>query len=276
MAEIEPDLAGPLRILYTVGMLERESGGGRRTAGQGQARGRAGAARLDPLAPVNLAAQVADRIADAIADGRLRSGQRLIESELAADLGISRIPVREALRELESQGLLVSRPHRGIRLIEFDAAWLQQLYEMRVALERVSWRHAAAAYRREPARFARFDGLIAQMRAAVEEGDRQAVNRADIALHEMLCEESGSPLLMTLWRALRRHVRIVFAQETSGATDLRAILEQHLRLRALLRSGDEQELERELQDHVLGHLSLRRRPANAGPTGVPSEGRYEP
>jgi DNA-binding GntR family transcriptional regulator len=255
-------------------MLERGSvTGGRRADLRERA---AGEARFDPLAPINLATQVADRVVDAIADGRLASGQRLIETELAADLGISRIPVREALRELESQGLLVSRPHRGIRLIAFDAAWLQQLYEMRVALERVSWRHAAAAYRREPARLGRLDALIERMREAVEEGDRQAVNRTDIALHEALCEESGSPLLMTLWRAIRRHVLIVFARETSGATDLRAILDQHSRLRALLRTGDERELERELQDHVLGHLSLQRRSQEAGAGGAPSEGRNQP
>jgi DNA-binding GntR family transcriptional regulator len=242
-------------------MLEREIG----RQATAEAGVRLGAARLDPLAPVNLAAQVADRIVDAIADGRLKSGQRLIESELAADLGISRIPVREALRELESQGLLVSRPHRGIRLIEFDAAWLQQLYEMRVALERVSWRHAAAAYRREPPRLARLDALIAQMRAAVEEGDRPAVNRIDISIHETLCAESGSPLMMTLWRAIRRHVLITFARETSLTTDLREVLEQHLRLRALLQAGDERALEHELQEHVLGYLSLQRRP-NEPPT----------
>ena len=253
-------------------MLERGATASRRPV---DVRDKAGEPRLDPLAPINLAAQAADRIVDAIADARLKSGQRLIESELAADLGISRIPVREALRELESQGLLVSRPHRGIRLIAFDAAWQQQLYEMRVALERVSWRHAAATYRREPARIARFDALVEHMRGAVEEGDRQAVNRTDIAIHEALCEESASPLLMTLWRAIRRHVLIVFAQETSSATDLRAILDQHVRLRALLRTGNEQELERELQDHVLGHLSLQRRSQEARATGAAFDRRNE-
>jgi DNA-binding GntR family transcriptional regulator len=216
--------------------------------------------RFAPLAPANLATQVADRIVDAIAAGRLRSGERLIESVLAAELGVSRIPVREALRELASQGLLVSRPHRGIRLIEFDAAWLQQLYEIRVALERVSWRHAAAAYRRDPARLARVDALIGQMREAAAADDRPSVNRIDIAIHETLCAESGSPLLMTLWRAIRRHVLITFAHETALTTDLGEVVEQHVRMRALLRTGNERQLEDELQEHVLGYLSLQRRP----------------
>jgi DNA-binding GntR family transcriptional regulator len=217
-------------------MLQRGTASGR------GARDGVGESRLDPLAPLNLATQVADRLVEGIADGRLKSGQRLIESELAADLGIS--------------------------LIAFDAAWQQQLYEMRVALERVSWRHAAAAYRREPARLARFDTLVERMRGAVEAADRQAVNRMDIAIHEALCEESASPLLMTLWRAIRRHVLIVFAQETADAADLGAILDQHVRLRALLRTGNEQKLERELQDHVLGHLSLQRRSREARATGA--------
>jgi DNA-binding GntR family transcriptional regulator len=212
--------------------------------------------RLAPLAPTNLAAQVADRIVEAMAAGQLRSGERLIEAELAADLGVSRIPVREALRELESQGLVVSRPHRGIRLIAFDEAWVRQLYEIRVALERVSWRHAAAAYRREPARLRHLDAVIAEMRRAVAAGDRQAVNRADIALHEALCAESGSPLLMTLWRAIRRHVRIIFDRETFRNNNLDAVLEQHVRLRDLLIRGMDEALERELQEHVLGRLSL--------------------
>lgn len=232
--------------------------------------------RFAPIRPANMASQIADRFVDAIAAGRLRSGERLIESDLAAELGVSRIPVREALRELESQGLLVSRPHRGIRLIEFDAAWLQQLYEIRVALERVSWRHAALVYRREPARLARLDVLIQQMREAVEAGDRPAVNRIDTLIHETLCAESGSPLLMTLWRAIRRHVLITFAQETSHLTDLREVLDQHVRLRALLRTGNERELEHEVQEHVLGYLSLQRRPDELRAANEPSGSRNKP
>jgi len=223
--------------------------------------------RLEPIAPANLGAQIADRLVEAIAAGRLRSGERLIESELAADLGVSRIPVREALRELESQGLLVARPHRGIRLIEFEDAWVQQLYEIRVALERVSWRHAAAVYRSEPDRLDRLDRIIGHMRIAAAGADRQAVNRADIAFHETLCEESGSPLLMTLWRAIRRHVRIIFDRETFRSNDLDAVVDQHVRLRALLVKDDAAALERELQEHVLGRLSLnirRQPPRSAG------------
>lgn len=232
--------------------------------------------RLAPIEPANLPTQVADRIVEAIAAGRLRSGERLIESELAADLGVSRIPVREALRELESQGLLVSRPRRGIRLIEFDAAWLQQLYEIRVALERVSWRHAAGAYRREPARLARLDAVIGRMREAVKAGDRAAVHRMDIAVHETLCAESGSPLLMTLWRAIRRHVLITFSQETSPTTDLRQVLNEHVRLRALLLSGNEQEIEHVLQEHVLDYLRLRRGPHELRTANDASDNRNKP
>jgi DNA-binding GntR family transcriptional regulator len=212
--------------------------------------------RLEPLEPLSLATQIADRLVDGIASGRLKPGQRLIEGELAADLGVSRIPVREALRLLESQGLLVARPHRGMRLIAFDEAWARQLYDIRVALERVAWRNAAASFRREPQRLRRLDGIVARMREAVAAGDRAAVNRADIAFHEALCEESNSPLLLTLWRAIRRHVLIVFARETEPTVDLARVLDQHVRARALLARATDRQIARELDDHILGGTSL--------------------
>ncbi len=219
----------------------------------------AGVGRLEPLEPANLATQVADHLVEAIAAGRFTSGQRLIEAEVAAELGISRIPVREAMRELESQGLIVSRPHRGIRLIEFDMNWAQQLYETRVAIERVSWRHAATLFRHEPERLAGLDRPLERMRAAVAAGDRRAVNQAHIAFHEALCEESDSPLMMTLWRTVRRHARIIFDHEVFRMDDLSEVFDQHVRLRRLLIAGSDAALERELKSHVLGWLSLKER-----------------
>jgi DNA-binding GntR family transcriptional regulator len=211
------------------------------------------AGRLAPIEPASLASQVADRLVDAIAEGRIEPGARVFETEVAAELGVSRIPVREALRLLEGQGLLVARHHRGIRVIELDEAWAGQLYELRVALERVALRNAAALYRAEPDRLKALDHVIAQMRKAAAAGDRNAVNLADLAFHETVCAESGSPLLMTLWRAIRRHVRILFARETYRDVELARVVEQHVRMRALLAAGDVDRIEREIEEHIAGN-----------------------
>jgi DNA-binding GntR family transcriptional regulator len=209
--------------------------------------------RLVPIEPASLASQVADRLVDAIAEGRIDPGARVLEVALAAELGVSRVPVREALRLLEGQGLLVSRHHRGIRVIELDQAWAAQLYEVRVALERVALRQAAALYHAEPDRLRALDMVIAGMRKAAAAGDRTAVNLADLAFHETVCAESGSPLLMTLWRAIRRHVRILFARETYREVELARVVQQHVRMRALLAAGDVAGLEREIEEHIAGN-----------------------
>ncbi len=86
-------------------------------------------AALAPLSSATLADQVADRIVEAIAGRRLASEARLIETELAAALHVSRVPVREAIRILTSQGIVVANPRRGVRVATFDAAWARRLHD---------------------------------------------------------------------------------------------------------------------------------------------------
>jgi DNA-binding GntR family transcriptional regulator len=200
--------------------------------------------------------QVADRIVEAIAGGRLAPGGRVIEAEVAAGLRVSRVPVREALRILQSQGILRSVPRRGMHVIDLDESWQAQLYEARVALERLVLRHAVLRLRRDPAAIHRLDRVIEAMRRAIAVDDRLALNRADIAFHRTLCDIAESPLLSTLWEAIARHVFIIFSRETDRRADLGLILDQHLRLRALLADGTAEALAAEIEDHVRGAFAL--------------------
>jgi DNA-binding GntR family transcriptional regulator len=211
---------------------------------------------LAPLAGPSLVDQVADRIAEAIAAGHLPSGSRVVEADVAAELRVSRVPVREALRILQSQGILRSVPRRGMHVIDLDESWQAQLYEARVALERLVLRHALLRLRRDPTAIRRLDRVIEAMRRAIAVDDRLALNRADIAFHRTLCDIAESPLLSTLWEAIARHVFIIFSRETARRADLGLILDQHLRLRALLAEGTAEALAAEIEDHVRGAFAL--------------------
>jgi len=90
---------------------------------------------LRVVAQPNLRELVASRIRQAISTGRFKPGQRLIERELCDMLGVSRTSVREALREIESQGLVVNVPNRGPVVATVDRATAESIYEVRVALE---------------------------------------------------------------------------------------------------------------------------------------------
>ena len=79
-------------------------------------------------------------IRQAISRGDLKPGQRLVESDVAEQMGISRAPVREALRQLETEGLVVSEPHRGTFVAEVSATDLWEIYTLRAAIERLAVR----------------------------------------------------------------------------------------------------------------------------------------
>ena len=87
------------------------------------------------LQPRTLVHQVIDALVAGASEGLILPGDRIIETELAAQLGVSRVPVREALRVLESQGIVVNEPYKGIRLTPVTPERIDQLIEVRVALE---------------------------------------------------------------------------------------------------------------------------------------------
>ena len=110
-----------------------------------------------PTAPVlsmarspSLAEQAADAIVTGVSAGALKPGQRLVETELAGLLNMSRVPLREALKILEAQGIVESIPHRGTRIAMFDEARVTQICEARVALERLP-QLCRANYQEHPA-----------------------------------------------------------------------------------------------------------------------------
>jgi DNA-binding transcriptional regulator YhcF (GntR family) len=91
--------------------------------------------RLLPVQPRTMVEQAAEAIVAAAARGAFLPGDRLVEAEIARDLGISRVPVREALRLLESQGIVNSTPYKGMRLMEVTNAGVAALMRVRLALE---------------------------------------------------------------------------------------------------------------------------------------------
>jgi Bacterial regulatory proteins, gntR family len=86
-------------------------------------------------------------LTDAIAGGAIEPGERLVETEIAARMGVSRVPLREALSLLEAQGIVEALPNRGARVVPFDDARVDRACEARVALERLALRTAVPVFR---------------------------------------------------------------------------------------------------------------------------------
>jgi DNA-binding GntR family transcriptional regulator len=205
---------------------------------------------LEPLGSESLANRIADRLVDAIAGGILEPGQRLIETEIAAALGVSRMPLREALKLLEAQGILAVTPRRGAAIVPFDAGRVQQICEARLALERLALRDAAMRLRSEADASAALDRLIGEMRQCTERGEWLTAVRADVEFHRRIVQASGNPVVAMLWEALARHVLIVFGREIRSERS-RGLAEQHTRLRDILMEGSDAALDGEIEQHIM-------------------------
>jgi DNA-binding GntR family transcriptional regulator len=210
------------------------------------------------IAPAaGLAERAAEAIVLGVASGALQPGQRLLEVELARLLQMSRVPLREALKILEAQGIVESTPHRGTRIATFDAARIDEICEARLALEKIAMRGAMAAYRRDPSLIARLDQILVAMERAAQHMEWIEISKADLDFHREICRASGNAIVQKLWDALARHVLIVFGKEIRDERDAKAIVPQHKRLRDVLAAGKLGALDDELDQHI--HRLQRRK-----------------
>ena len=161
----------------------------------------------------SLAEQAADVIVTGISSGALKPGQRLYETELAAQLKMSRVPLREALKILEAQGIVDSTPHRGTHIALFGEERVIQICEARIALERLALAGAAPRFLADPKLSAGLDTIIMRMESAAARLDWIEVSKADLDFHREICFISGNEVVSKLWESLARHVFIVFGHE---------------------------------------------------------------
>ncbi len=145
---------------------------------------------------------------EAILSGRYRAGERLGQNDVAAELGLSATPVREAFRELLSQGLLVQRTHHSVRVADIDLNELRQLYEVRGLLEGEA--ACLAVGRMDDGAVAELRRHFQAMQRARRSGDESAVQAADEAFHGLLYGAAGNAVLSNLigqlWSSFPRYM----------------------------------------------------------------------
>ncbi|MFC1402597.1 MULTISPECIES: GntR family transcriptional regulator [Streptacidiphilus] len=206
-----------------------------------------------------MSAQAVSRaIRDDVINGVHRPGQRLTEEAMAARYGVSRVPVREALRTLEAEGFLHSRPYAGIAVVELDDGEAEDLLEVRALLEPLG--AARAALRRTPEQLGRLKELVALGQDAVA-GDRLAeVARLNSRFHEVIAEASGSRTLTQLVTQLSQKIAWVYSvQLPRRAADSWS---EHAEIVRALELGDEELARSLVARHIDRARSAYRRRTN--------------
>lgn len=149
------------------------------------------------------------RVRDAILDAELRPGETMSQVVLADELGVSRTPLREALRMLQGEGLVEARPNRRVRVAPISVGDLEELYAVRVALEAQALRLAVP--RMTPEHIARLEGSIAEMAHYAEEHDMRRWLTPHADYHRRLTELAGERfegLLTQLYDHAERYRRL--------------------------------------------------------------------
>jgi DNA-binding GntR family transcriptional regulator len=182
-----------------------------------------------------LSAIVLRTLREAIVEGRLAPGEPVIEAQLSRQLGVSRAPLREALRSLENEGLVVSTPWRGAIVAPLTERGVTELQAFRRLLEVFA---AEQVLERDDADISSLDALVAEMERCADASDLACMNEADVRFHTRIVEMSGNVLLLDVWRSYVSPIRRALALRNRANSDLDSIVTMHRNLIAAFAARD--------------------------------------
>jgi DNA-binding GntR family transcriptional regulator len=188
-----------------------------------------------------LTRMVVDTLRDRILSGAAVGGERLVEGRLSEELGVSRMPVREALRQLASEGLVTIEPRRGAAVTQFSEDQVRELVEVRATLEGLNAK--LAAKRHDAAKIKELESILAEGLSVAETADSLTLTRLNQRFHDALANIADNSVLRDIMRSLRDRTALLFAPLNSGrgkqnweehAAILRAVIDGDAELAALL------------------------------------------
>ncbi|UJQ95135.1 GntR family transcriptional regulator [Mariluticola halotolerans] len=183
----------------------------------------------------------------AIVDGRLAPGQKLDQNEIAARFNVSRMPVREALKQLESEGLVVVYPYRGVEVAQLDIDEVSELFAIRGSLERLAVGRAVDMLRKPT--FERLREILESMDKMVgKEAGQNDWSAANREFHDIINGASGWPRLLDSIATFRdkvdRYVRLYFSMGGRAQSQI-----EHWALLEALEARDRLQAEKLIEDH---------------------------
>ncbi|CAN7627107.1 GntR family transcriptional regulator [Caballeronia sp. dw_19] len=178
--------------------------------------------------------QVAERLRERIISGEYKRGDKLKQADIAAELGVSITPVREALKVLEMEGFVVSVPHKGLSVPEIEPERAREIFELRVMLERSLTEKALARITKEE--IAEIRTLHRELTALVKAREVYPVRAANVRFHFRLYEIADCPQTLQFVRVL--WAKYPFNFHDDQAVRFKQLLQEHGEIIRALESGD--------------------------------------
>ena len=189
---------------------------------------------LDTYQPLREA--VCETLRDAIRKGILEPGERLMEVQLAEELGISRTPVREAIRKLEQEGYVIMMPRRGTYVSDISTNDVKEIFEIRSALESLAT--GLAARRIEPDELETLQNLLIEIEGYIAKNDMEKIVETDIKFHGLLYQVSRNERLVNIINNLKEQLARFRTLSMSYPGRLQETLEEHSEMVEAIANGD--------------------------------------
>jgi len=207
-----------------------------------------------PQVNVSLREKVTNDIREAILSGHLKPGQRIKETDVAAQMGVSRGPVREAIRQLEREGLTVSHPYRETVVADIELDEVRDvLLPIRFQLEWFVIKKYVAVM--DEAFFASLQKIVDRMRKHSEAGDTERIAADDFLFHDTVIAFANERTVKLSWQSIHYQIRLHF-NKNAAFYDIGRVPSDHQLLLDKLREGSLPELQEELLRHIRGDESF--------------------
>ena len=191
----------------------------------------------------DLVDQVYRSLLDAISDGTISPGARILQEDIAEQLAVSRQPVLQALRLLKKDGFVLDAPGRGVSVAPLKSDWLVHVYQVRSALDALAARLAARAH------FQVDPKLINQGRVAARSNKIKAMMAADVQFHAAIYAASGNPQIAQSAQLHWQHIRRAMGAALQLSTMRESIWDEHEAIAAAISDGDEDRAESLIRQH---------------------------
>ena len=211
----------------------------------------AGSRRLTPIDARNTSMVIADQIRDRIIDGSYAPGEQINEANVAAELEISRGPVREALQRLNQEGLLVSYRNRGVFVVELSSGDVTEIYESRAAIEvGAAWTLVHGDRDRLITAADELSAIVMQMQPFIDRADWRGLAERDLAFHTALVAATRNSRMSRMYATLAAEARICMANLETAYYRPEALVEEHQLIVDLLLGSDWDALEKGVHEHM--------------------------
>ena len=191
---------------------------------------------------------VFNTLREAILRGDLKPGERLMEIQLASQLGVSRTPIREAIRMLEQEGLAVTMPRKGAEVAKMTLKGMEDVLEIRAALDELASQLACERMTEE--QLARLEDKKVIFEKSLKTGNVKAIAEADVNFHDVIYEATGNPKLVNMLNNLREQIYRYRIEYLKNADNYPILIKEHEAIYQSICNRNQDEAKEAIAIHV--------------------------